>query len=154
MWVLTGLLVVAATRPSHRAHRFVALGLLALGGLVAATAKPGFVPVGGVAALCCALVVVRAPGSRRRVRVLTRLAGPLVALALVAGATAPVVAGVEGQDRSYAAVNAHNLVFTALMPEIGPRTVVPAVGLPPAAAAHSGEGFYCCLLYTSDAADE
>jgi hypothetical protein len=28
------------------------------------------------------------------------------------------------------------------MPEIGPDTVLPAVGLPPAAASHSGEGFY------------
>jgi hypothetical protein len=142
VWVVTGLLVVAGTRPTDRGPRVVALGLLALGGLVAATAKPGFIPVGGVAALCCALVVVRAPHSRRRVRVLTRLAGPLVALALVAGAANPVGQGIEGQERSYGAVNAHNLIFTALMPEIGPDIVVPAVGLPPAAAAHSGEGFY------------
>lgn len=142
VWVLTSLLVVAGTRPEHRFQRLAALGLLALGGLVAATAKPGFVPVGGVAALCCALVVLRAPQARPGVRVLTRLAGPLVALALLAGAAAPVAASIEGQDRSYAAVNAHNLVFTALMPEIGPDVVAPAVGLPPGAASHSGEGFY------------
>ncbi|HEY2223210.1 hypothetical protein [Actinomycetospora sp.] len=142
VWVLTGLLVVAGTRPEHRARRVVALGLLALGGLVAATAKPGFVPIGGVAALCCALVVLRAPHARPGVRVLARLAGPLVALALLACAAAPVAASIGGQDRSYAAVNAHNLLFTALMPEVGPDTVLPAVGLPPAAASHSGEGFY------------
>lgn len=142
VWVLTGLLVVAGTRPTHRAARLVALSLLALGGLVAATAKPGFVPVGVVAAVCCALVVLRAPDARPRLRVLTRFAGPLVALALILGAAVPVAAGIEGQDRSYAAVNAHNLVFTALMPEIGPGPVAAAVGLPPGAASHSGEGFY------------
>lgn len=142
VWVLTGLLVVAGTRPDHRVHRVVALVLLAAGGFVAATAKPGFVPVGGVAGLCCALVVLRAPQSRPSVRLLTRLAGPLVALALLVGAAAPVAEGIEGQDHSYAAVNAHNLVFTALMPEIGPNVVAPAVGLPPGAEAHSGEGFY------------
>ncbi len=142
VWVLTGLVVVAATRPTDRVPRLVALGLLALGGLLAATAKPGFVPVGGIAALACALVVIRAPRAGRGMRVLTRLAGPLVALALVAVAASPVSEAVAGQDRSYAAVNTHNLVFTALMPEIGPDTVASAVGLPPGAALHSGEGFY------------
>jgi hypothetical protein len=142
VWVLTGLLVVAGTRPTDRVPRLVALGLLALGGLVAATAKPGFVPIGGIAVLCCAFVAVRAPHARRPVRVVARLAGPVIALALVAGAATPVAEALEGQERSYAAVNAHNLIFTALMPEIGPDTVVPAVGLPPAAALHSGEGFY------------
>ncbi len=142
VWVLTGLVVVAGTRPTDRVPRLAALGLLALGGLLAATAKPGFVPIGGIAALTCALMVMRAPQAGRRMRVLTRLAGPLVALALVAGMAAPVSAAIVGQDRSYAAVNTHNLVFTALMPEIGPDTVAPAVGLPPGAASHSGEGFY------------
>jgi hypothetical protein len=142
VWVLTGLLVVAGTRPTDRVPRAVALGLLALGGLVAAAAKPGFVPVGGIAAVCCALVVLRTPHARRPLRLLARLAGPLVALALVAAAATPVAQAVEGQQRSYAAVNAHNLIFTALMPEIGPDTVARAVGLPPAAAARSGEGFY------------
>ena len=142
VWVLTGLLVVAGTRPTDRVPRPVALGLLALGGLAAATAKPGFVPIGGIAVLCCALVVVRASHARRPVRLLARLAGPLVALVLVAGAATPVAEALTGQERSYAAVNTHNLIFTALMPEIGPDTVAPAVGLPPAAGAHSGEGFY------------
>lgn len=136
--VLVGLLVVAGTRPEHRAQRLTALALLGLGGLVGATAKPGFVPIGLVAAGCAALVVVRSR-SRRRV---WRLAGPLVAVAMLAGAAYPVHAAMEGQDRSYAAVNAHNLLFTAVMPEVGPDVVVPAVGLPPGAAAHSGEGFY------------
>ncbi|MCD2198023.1 hypothetical protein LQ327_32095 [Actinomycetospora endophytica] len=145
VWVLTGLLVVAGSRPTHRVVRLVALGLLAVGGFAAATAKPGFVPIGGVAALCCALMVLRSPHARPSVKVLTRLAGPLVALALLVGAAGPVAAGVEGQDHSYAAVNAHNLVFTALMPEIGPGTVASAVGLPPGAALHSGEGFYVAM---------
>ncbi|MEJ2866932.1 hypothetical protein WCD74_04090 [Actinomycetospora sp. OC33-EN08] len=136
--LLVGLLVVVGTRPEHRTQRLVALALIGLGGLAGATAKPGFVPIGLVAAAAAALVVVRSR-SRRRV---WRLAGPLVALALLAGAASPVSAALEGQDRSYAAVNAHNLLFTAVMPEVGPEVVVPAVGLPPDAAAHSGEGFY------------
>ncbi len=142
LWVVTGLLVVAGTRPTDRVPRLVALALLGLGGLVAATAKPGFVPVGGIAAVCCALVLVRAAGGGRPVRVLTRLAGPLVALALLAAAASPVAQALVGQERSYAAVNAHNLLFTALMPEIGPDVVTAAVGLPPGAALHSGEGYY------------
>ncbi|WP_018335427.1 hypothetical protein [Actinomycetospora chiangmaiensis] len=136
--VLVGLLVVAGTRPEHRWQRLAALVLLGLGGLVGATAKPGFVPIGLVAAGCAALVVVRARSRRR----MWRLAGPLVAVALVAGAAYPVEAAMVGQDRSYAAVNAHNLLFTAVMPEVGPDVVARAVGLPPAAAAHSGEGYY------------
>ena len=138
VWVVVGLLVVAGTRPEQRWQRLVALGLLGLGGLVGATAKPGFVPIALVAAACAALVVVRGPSRRRA----WRLAGPLVALALLAGAASPVAQAVAGQDRSYATVNAHNLIFTALLPELGPDVVLPAVGLPPAAAAHSGEGFY------------
>ena len=138
VWVVVGLLVVAGTRPEQRWQRLVALGLLGLGGLVGATTKPGFVPIALVAAACAALVVVRSPSHRR----VWRFAGPLVALAMLAGAASPVAQAVAGQDRSYATVNAHNLIFTALLPELGPDVVLPAVGLPPAAAAHSGEGFY------------
>ncbi|GAA4834037.1 hypothetical protein GCM10023201_22800 [Actinomycetospora corticicola] len=136
--VLVGLLVVAATRPEDRGQRLTALVLVGLGGLVGATAKPGFLPIGLVAAGCAAMVVVRST-SRRRV---WRLAGPLVAVALLGAAAYPVHAAMQGQDRSYAAVNAHNLIFTAVMPEVGPDVVAPAVGLPPGAAAHSGEGYY------------
>ncbi|MCD2186801.1 glycan biosynthesis hexose transferase WsfD [Actinomycetospora soli] len=136
--VLVGLLVVAGTRPEHRNQRLVALALLGLGGLLGATSKPGFVPIGLVAAACAALVVVRSR-SRRQV---WRLAGPLVAVALLAGSAYPVSAAIEGQERTYAPVNAHNLIFTAVMPEVGPDVVVPALGLPPGAAAHSGEGYY------------
>ncbi|GLZ55280.1 hypothetical protein [Actinomycetospora sp. NBRC 106378] len=138
--VLVGLLVVAGTRPDHRRQRLVALGLVGVGGLVGATAKPGFVPIGLVAAGCAALVVVRS--ARGRAGRVWRLAGPLVAVALLAGAAYPVSAAVEGQERTYATVNAHNLIFTAAMPEIGPDVVASAVGLPPGAAAHSGEGYY------------
>ena len=91
--------------------------------------------------MCCALVLVRAAGGGRPVRVLTRLAGPLVALALLAAA-ASRSRRPSWARRSYAAVNAHNLLFTALMPEIGPDVVTAAVGLPPGAALHSGEGYY------------
>ena len=69
-WMAWGLLTVAVTRPTDRGARAAALGLIALGGVVAATAKPGFLPVGLVAVAVCAVVTVgarpwwrRAPGS-------------------------------------------------------------------------------------------
>lgn len=135
VWVLVGLLVVAGVPPSRPA-RAVSLGLLLAGGVVGATAKPGFVVVGLVAAGAAALTAV---GSRPGLR---RLAGPAVALVVVAAAAVPFAQAVEGQTRSYGDVNAHNLVFTALLPHLGPEVVLPAIGLPPGAAAHSGEGYY------------
>ena len=135
VWVLLGLVVVAASAPKNRRPRLVALLLLVGGGLVAATAKPGFVPVGVVAALACAVVVLRGPTRA------WRAAGPVAAVLLVALAAAPVADALRFQDAAYGAINTHNLVFTALLPELVP-SVTERVGLPPAAAARTGESFY------------
>ena len=152
-WVLLGLVVVAATGPTARGPRATALALLALGGLVAATAKPGFVPVGAAAALVAATVTLRSAPTRstrprppRPHRLPARaagplVAGPLVAVAVLALAAPPVVGALRAQDEGYAAINVHNLLFTALAVERGPG-VLTAVGLPPAAAAEIGESFY------------
>ena len=67
-----------------------------------------------------------------------RLGGPRAwpaALALVA--LAPVAAGVQWQQRHFAAVNAHNLVYTAVLPDVGARRARPAR---PAARGAVGRG--------------
>src|SRR6185312_5637630 len=56
---------------------------------------------------------------------------PLLAVAVLVAAL-PVAAGVQWQQRHFAAVNAHNLVFTTVLPEVGPAALAP-LGLPPAA---------------------
>lgn len=136
VWVLLGLAVAAGSPRDARGARLVALVLLGAGGLVAAAAKPGFVPVGALAALACAMIAVGPVGRRW-----ARAPGALAALLVVALAAAPVLAAVRAQDQRYAAINTHHLVFTVLLPELGPA-VLPRLGLRPEAARASGESFY------------
>ena len=84
-WMAWGLLTVAVTRPTDRGARAAALGLIALGGVVAATAKPGFLPVGLVAVAGCAVVTV---GTRPWWRRAPGLAVALLAVALAVAARA------------------------------------------------------------------
>jgi hypothetical protein len=133
VWIALGLLGIAVSRPVSRASRIATLCLLATGGVVAAAAKPGFVPVGAVAIAVCAVVAV---GHRRRY-----VPGLIAALVAVAVAAPPVSSALRAQDAYYAEVNAHNLVFTAVLPESGPAATA-ALGLRPDAWEHSGEGFY------------
>ena len=56
-------------------------------------------------------------------------------------ALAPVVAGVQWQQRHFAAVNAHNLVYTAVLPDVGAAALGP-LGLPPAALTAAGRAYY------------
>lgn len=142
-WVAWALLTVGVTRPTDRATRATALGLLAVGGLVATTAKPGFLPVGLVAVAACVVVAV---GARHRWR---RVPGLVVALAMVALAAVPVTAGLRAQNDLYEVVNADNLAFTAVLPESGPAATT-ALGLRPEAWSHAGEHFY--LAGSHDAA--
>jgi hypothetical protein len=137
-WLAWGLLTVAVTRPDERGARITGLVLVAVGGVVAATAKPGFLPVGLAAVAACALVTVGASGWRRRVP------GLVAAVLAVGVAVGPVAAGIRFQDELYAVPNTHDLVFTAILPESGPAALAP-LGLPPAAFAHSGEHFYLDL---------
>jgi hypothetical protein len=137
-WCAWGLLVVAVTRPVDRSARLVAVGLIAVGGVVAATAKPGFVPVGLVAAVA---VVAVAVGTRRWWR---RVPGLVAGLLVVGIAASPVLAGIRYQDALYVVPNTHDLVFTAILPESGPGPL-PALGLPPEAFRASGEHYYLDL---------
>ena len=128
-----GVAALLVTRREHRAERVVALVLTAAGGLVATTAKVAYIPVLGAAILVCALVAV---GVRRPRRV-----GPAIALVTALLAVAPVLAALERQAQFYAPVNAHNLVFTTTLLEMGP-TATSALGLPPEAAALTGNGYF------------
>jgi hypothetical protein len=126
-----GAAVVAVTGRHEVRARVVGLGLVAAGGLLAATAKASFVPLLAVALVVAAVTAV---GRRRWVGL-----GAAGALALVA--IAPVAAGVQWQQRHFAAVNTHNLVYTAVLPDVGGAALGP-LGLPPAALSAAGRAYY------------
>lgn len=136
VWLLLGLLVVAGTPRARCGPRLAGLALVAVGGLVAATAKPGFVPLGVLAVVAAASVTVGDRGTWR-----SRAPGAVAAVLVVALSAVPVVGALRAQDRTYAAVNAHNLIFTLVLPERGPA-VLGRLGLPPEAASASGESWY------------
>ena len=126
-----GAAAVAVTgRPEVRA-RVVGLVLVAAAGSLAATAKASFVPL-----LAAALVVAAVTAVGRR-----RWVGLAAAGALALVALAPVLAGVQWQQRHFAAVNTHNLVYTAVLPDVGATALGP-LGLPPAALAAAGRAYY------------
>lgn len=126
--------VLAVTDRRLAAERVAGLVLVAGGGLLAATAKAGYLPLLGFAVVICAGTAVRLAGRERVI-------GPVVAVAAALLAVAPVLAGVSWQQRNYAVVNAHNLAFTLVLPEIGDGALAP-LGLPPAAAPFAGRAYY------------
>ncbi len=128
-----GVAAVLATRRHHHVARIVALALTALGGLVATTAKVAYVPLLVAAVLVCVLTPV---GTRR-----PRRAGPLVGLVTVLLAVLPVTAALQRQEQFYESANAHDLVFTTVLLELGPPAAA-ELGLPPEAVALTGNGFY------------
>ena len=130
--LLLGVGVIAVTTRADRPERAVGLLLTAGGGLLAATAKTSYAPLLLVAVVVCALTAF---GSR------ARIAGPAVAVATVLIAVAPVAAAASWQQRNYAVVNAHDLVFTVVLPEIGDAALAP-LGLPPAAAPFAGRAYF------------
>ena len=126
-----GAAVVAVTGRQEVRARAVGLVLVAAGGLLAATAKASFVPLLAVAIVVAAVTAV---GRRRWVGL-----GVAGTLALVA--IAPVAAGVQWQQRHFAGVNTHNLVYTAVLPDVGGAALGP-LGLPPAALSAAGRAYY------------
>ncbi|WP_141137489.1 glycan biosynthesis hexose transferase WsfD [Blastococcus mobilis] len=133
-----GTAAVAVTCPRHRAARGMALLLVAAGGLLAATAKTAYAPVLAVAVLVCVLTSIAVPGRPRR---WAHLAGPALAAVLLAASVAPLASAQAWQARHYAWVNTHNLVFTLVLPEVGPEAAT-AVGLPAEANSHAGRAYY------------
>jgi hypothetical protein len=126
--------VIAAAARTDRAGRITGLILVAAGGLFAATAKASYLPLLLPAFVVCAATAVPLARSRR-------LVGPVLAAVAALVAVAPVQAGLQWQQRHFAAVNAHNLVFTAVLPEVGAAALGP-LGLPAAAAAFAGRAYY------------
>ena len=117
---------VATLLVTHRRDR-TALVLTTVGGMVAATAKVAYLPV-----LVVALAVVVVALGRR---------GLVVALVAVAVVAVPVVGAVRFQALAYENANVHDIVFTLVLPELGPG-VLPPLGLPPEAVALTGTGFF------------
>jgi hypothetical protein len=136
--LLCGVGVVVATGRSHRVERLVGLALVAGGGLVAGTAKLGYAPLLGVAALLCAVTAVRLRRQWRRRS--DRVVGPVVAVVVLLAAAGPVATALSWQATAYGPVNQHNLVYTVVLPEVEGSAA--ALGLPEAAAQHAGNAFY------------
>ncbi|GLZ48306.1 hypothetical protein Acsp06_44910 [Actinomycetospora sp. NBRC 106375] len=129
-----GVAALMVTAPDERRARHVALGLVAVGGAVAATAKVAYLPALVAAVAVCAVVTV----GRRRPR---RLAGPLVAVATALVVAVPIGYAVEFQNAVYEGANVHDIVATLALTELGP-TATTELGLPPEAAAVTGNGFF------------
>lgn len=125
-----GLAAILATRRADPA-RAVAVVLLLAGGAVAATAKPAYAPI-----LVAAMLVVVGTGIGHR-----RLGGLLAVIAAAAAVAWPLAAAAGWQARHVAAINTHNLVFTLVIPEVGPGAAA-ELGLPPGASAAAGFAYY------------
>jgi len=133
--LLVGVVTVAVTRRDDRAERTVGLVLVAVGGVLAATAKTGYVPVLAAAVLVCLVTPVGPRGRRGRVP------GAVMAVALVAVAVGPIVDTADWQARHYATVNTVDVVFTTVLPEVG-HTALGPLGLPADAAQRSGQAYF------------
>ena len=129
-----GIGVLAVTDRRFSGRRVGGLVLVAGGGILAATSKTAYVPLLGIAVVICAATAVRLAGRER-------VLGPAVAVAVTLLAAAPVLSGAAWQQRNYAVVNAHDLVFTVALPEIGDAALAP-LGLPPAAAPFAGRAYF------------
>ncbi|MFC5208368.1 hypothetical protein ACFPM0_17645 [Pseudonocardia sulfidoxydans] len=133
--LLMGAVVVAVTRRDDRAERVVALALVVSGGVLAGTAKSGYLPLLAAAGVLCLVTAVGSRGVRGR------LTGIAAVVALVGLSAGPAVATSQWQARHYAGVNATDLVFSTVLPEVGPDAVA-RLGLPPAAAHRSGTTYF------------
>jgi hypothetical protein len=137
--LVSGVAVVNVTQAEDRVERLVALVLTGGGGLVAGTAKNAYAPL---LLLAAGVAVVTAVAWRQDApRWTRRIVGPLAGAAVLGAAVGPMAAAQEAQARIYAGVNSHNLVFTLLLPEVGPEATA-AVGLPIEAAQASGRGYF------------
>lgn len=122
-----------------RGARVGAATIVAAGGVLAATAKPGYLPVLAVAAVVVAFTAL--PLCARQARWSGRVVGPVLALAAVLVALPTVQAARTWLPDAYPAVNAHNVAFTLVLPEVGLDALGP-LGLPPSLGAYSGRGFW------------
>jgi hypothetical protein len=138
-----GIAALLVVDPGRRREHAVATALTLAGGGVAATAKPAYLPVLGVALAVGALVLVR---TRRRpaprvASAARRSAAGLGVLAAVAAVAVPVWGAVHFQEKIYEGANVHDVVFTMALAELGPGAVG-ELGLPAAAVAATGHGYF------------
>jgi hypothetical protein len=131
--LLAGVGILGLAGGEDRVARGWALGLVAAGGVVAATAKVGYAPLLVVAVAVCAL-------TRLPLRSRPRLGGPAVAAVAVAVSLWPLSAASSWQARHYADVNAVNLTYTVALAEV-PRSAA-HLGLPAAADHTGGQAYY------------
>ncbi len=132
--LMLGVGVLAVTTRADRPQRAIGLLLTAGGGVLAATAKTSYAPLLLVAVVVCASTTL---GTGRR----GRIAGPACAVAAAVLAAGPISAAVAWQQRNYEVVNAHDLVFTVVLPEVGESALAP-LGLPAAAAPFAGRAYF------------
>jgi hypothetical protein len=136
--LLCGVGVLAATRRTDRVERITGLLLVAGGSVVAALAKAGYAPLLLVGVIVCATTAVTfGDGARWRSN---RLAGPAVAGLAVVLAAAPMRSQLDWQQRHYATINAHNVVYTVVLTEVPDSAG--DLGLPPGALDAAGTAFY------------
>jgi hypothetical protein len=132
-----GLGTVLVTGRQDRAERVTGTALMVAGGLVAGTAKVGYVPLLGVAVVICALTAVQMTvRGRRRDRVI----GPLAAAVLALAAVAPISASLAWQTQTYGPINQHNLIYTTVLTEM-PGSAAD-LGLPAEAESSAGDAYY------------
>lgn len=132
--LLVGLAAVVATSRTDRFARGMALLMVAVGGWFAIAAKVAYAPVLVAAVgVCLATPVVLSPRWRPWT---ARIFGLALAIAVVVFGFPSVQSGLAWQERNYPVGNVHNLVFTAVIPEI--PEAVEQLGLPAEAAGFSG----------------
>jgi hypothetical protein len=124
---------IAATiaGPSRGIARWIALALTIAGGVLAATAKPGYAVVLVPVLILC---FVASPAK-------SRIVGLLFALLVGFGAAVPITAAIKFQDEEYGAINTHNLVFTGIGPASG-GDALDQLHLPPDTLRALGTAFY------------
>ncbi len=123
--LLSGTVVLAVSRAGRHVERVHGLAMASGGGLLAITAKVGYAPLLPIGAAVCVTT--------------GQHAGRVAAVVALLASVRPVRTALRWQSRFYPGVNAHNLAFTMVLPEFGPRAAT-VIGLPPAAAAHAGRG--------------
>jgi hypothetical protein len=132
--VVTGTAAVLATKRTDRLARGVAVVLVASGGLFAVGAKVAYAPVLLAAFVVCACTAVGLTRSGDGWS--SRIVGPVLAGLLIIGGAPTILAGIQWQERNYADVNVHNLIYTAVLPEIPDAARI--LGLPPEASQYAG----------------
>ncbi len=136
--LLCGVAVASATDRDRSVERVIAVCLLGGGGLLAVTAKIGFIPVAVIAVVLAATVPIRFGSSIKGWS--AWLVGPVVAVLVAVGVLLSTPPSLEWQAELYPAVNAHNVIYTLVLTELpGSAT---RLGLPEEAGDFAGDAYF------------